>query len=102
MSFQEIINVYQKENIPALKMEPLVNNINNYRYSIVYELTSTEFSEGNIQKYSIEWEDVARSIFKSQHFGKQLVNTRFLQSEAEILKQNIPIKIRELSRYWSL
>ncbi|MDT0689111.1 DUF3857 domain-containing protein [Salegentibacter sp. F188] len=83
VNFQEIISEYQKENIPALKEEPFVNNINNYRYSIIYELTSTEFSEGNVKNYAITWEEVARSIFKSKNFGKQLEDTRFLKEAAK-------------------
>lgn len=80
--FSELVNEYELEDIPALKNEAYVANIDNYRYSVVYELESTEFNKGDKKNYTTTWEEVARSIFKSKNFGRQLENTRFLKKGA--------------------
>ena len=88
MSFAEIITEYYKIDIPALKDESHVDNIRNYRMSIVYELVSTEFNEGNKIEYATTWEEVAKSIFKHENFGAQLENTNFLNEVANSIREN--------------
>ncbi|WP_373055489.1 DUF3857 domain-containing protein [Zunongwangia sp. H14] len=97
-NFSEVTNYYEKNDIPALKPEPYVNNLNNYRFSVFYELISTEFSEGNLKNYATTWEEVAQTIFKSKNFGKQLENTRFLKKEAEVLKEKYPDKAERIEQ----
>ncbi|MDT0645386.1 hypothetical protein RM545_01685 [Zunongwangia sp. F260] len=102
LSFPEIISEYEKEDIPALKTEPFVNNVNNYRYSVIYELVSTEFNEGNVKNYATDWAEVAKSIFKSKNFGKQLQDPHFLRSNADMLKQKYPDKNERMEQAFNL
>ncbi len=90
LSFSEVIAEYDKTDIPALKEEIYVTNPRSYRMSVVYELVSTEFTEGNKKEYATTWEEVARSIFKDSRFGDRLKNTRFLKDiKASIISKQL-------------
>jgi len=76
----EIVYTATESNIPAIKKEPLINNIKNYIAKIHFEHTSTQFPGKKVKFYSNTWESVAKSIFKNFYFGKQLQNTNYLKA----------------------
>ncbi len=80
VNLEEIVYSVSQNNIPAVIEEPFINNINNYIAKIHFEHTSTQFPNKKIKFYSTDWESVAKSIFKSYYFGKQLNNTSYLKS----------------------
>lgn len=82
----EFVTEYELRDIPALKEEPYVDNIDNYRFLITYELKSTQFPNGALREYSTSWEEVVKTINKSDNFGKQLKKTRFLKDDVVRLK----------------
>jgi hypothetical protein len=82
----EFVTEYELRDVPALKEEPYVDNIDNYRYLITYELNSTQFPNSGFKQYSTTWEKVVETIGKSDDFGKQLSNTRFLKDDVEKIK----------------
>ncbi|MEC8884873.1 MAG: transglutaminase-like domain-containing protein, partial [Bacteroidota bacterium] len=71
-SYKELVAEYTQNDVPALKEEVFLINPDNYRRSIVYELISTEFTEGNKKEYATTWEEVAKTIFKQREFGGQM------------------------------
>ena len=79
--FNETVNEYEYMHVPALKKEPYVDNINNYRYTVVYELTSTQSQDGVTKDYSRTWEDVVETIYKGDNFGKQLTRRNFFKDD---------------------
>ncbi len=90
MHMTELISEYEMNDIPALKEEPFVNNTENYRYKVVYELASIKYPNEQEKKFATTWEDVAKAIFKSERFGGQLEKTRFLKDDAEKIKNSSP------------
>ncbi|UOB18830.1 DUF3857 domain-containing protein [Abyssalbus ytuae] len=78
------------DDVPALKEEKYVNNINNYRSSIKYELSFTKFPDGVIKSYSTTWEDVAKKIYQYDDFGGELSKTAYFESDINELINNIP------------
>ncbi len=60
------------KNIPALKEEPHVNNINNYRAKINLELTAYIPKNGSHKYFNNSWKDVTQTIYESSRFGDQL------------------------------
>lgn len=78
-----INNVYEiiSRNIPSLEEEPYVTNMDNYRSSYSMELQSTKFPGGNFNNYAQSWEDVAKSIFFREDFGKELKKTGYFENE---------------------
>ncbi|MDC7998673.1 DUF3857 domain-containing protein [Gilvibacter sediminis] len=79
--FKEFISEYEYMHVPALKEERYVDNIDNYRYTVVYELSSTKSQSGVVKEYSRSWEDVVATIYKYDGFGKQLERTNFFKDD---------------------
>ena len=87
LNYVEQRDTYSLDDIPPLKTESFVNNPENYRYTIVYELGSVTYGNGTEKKYATSWDEVAKSIFENKRFGKQLENARFLKTQADIIKK---------------
>ncbi|MDO7173050.1 DUF3857 domain-containing protein [Mariniflexile sp. AS56] len=85
VEFTKSITTYNLENIPALKDEPYVNAINNYRSSVKYELSYTKFPNSSATYYSTTWEDVVDKIYKSNNFGDELDKTGYFETEVDAL-----------------
>ncbi|MFD1616372.1 DUF3857 domain-containing protein [Gelatiniphilus marinus] len=76
---------YNLENVPALKDEPYVNNINNYRTSVKHELSYVKMPQNPIDYYSTTWEDVVKTIYKSSNFGDELNKTGYFKDDVDAL-----------------
>jgi Domain of Unknown Function with PDB structure (DUF3857) len=73
------------ENIPALKEEPFVTTIEDYRSSLDFELSSTNFPNQSKVDYSKSWESLNETLLTNEYFGKQI--KRF--DEAEKIAVNL-------------
>ena len=70
-----------KDNIPALIEESYVNNINNYRTGMVFEVASVNIPGQVYKQFSTTWSDVAKRIYESQSFGGELKKKSILKDE---------------------
>lgn len=64
--------IYRQENVPSLKEEPFVTDMDNYRSSISMDLLSVNWPQEPIKYYNKSWDDIAINLSKSSSFGKQL------------------------------
>ncbi|SFD41213.1 DUF3857 domain-containing protein [Flavobacterium phragmitis] len=87
--YQQIDSFYSGKDIPALKEEPYVNNIENYRGSIKHELERVRMPEQPVKDYTITWEGVASTIFKDDHFGKEINKNSFLLEDVKKILANV-------------
>lgn len=85
VDFTKKISSYHLTNVPALKEEPYVNSINNYRSSMQYELSYTKFPQSPVKYYSTTWEDVVKTIYKSSNFGAELDKTSYFKDEIDAI-----------------
>ena len=79
VTFREIDQTVDLENIPPLKQEAFAGNLENYTSSLVYELAFTQFPNSLVKTYSTDWESVSQSIYKSESFGGQLEKKRYFE-----------------------
>jgi hypothetical protein len=63
---------YRLENIPSLKEESFVNNMDNYACSIEFEHSGTQMPQKTFKSYATNWGDVAKNIYENDGFGNQL------------------------------
>ena len=70
-------------DVPALKKEDFISNIDNYRGGIEFELNYTKFPNSPLDSYSTSWEAVAKDINDSKSFGDQLDESRFFKKVLE-------------------
>jgi len=89
VSFRQAKNTYSAYNIPALKEEPFVDNIENYRLSVIHELEKTQFYQEPVKNYSMTWDGVAKTIYEDKDFGNEL-------QEREYLKQDLALIIKDI------
>ena len=92
---------YKMTDVPALKEEPYVNNINNYRSSIDYEIQYVKFPNSAPKHYASSWEDVVKTIYKSDNFGKQLNSTKYYKDDIANLLTNSTSEIQKAGAIFS-
>lgn len=90
-SFTYVNNVYEivAKEVPPLKEEPFITNINNYRASYSMELQSRQFPGESFKNYSQTWNDVANSIFLREDFGKELKKTGYFENDLNPLLSDV-------------
>jgi hypothetical protein len=70
---------YISMNVPAMKDEVYVDNVQNYRSSLSHELEKTRFPNGEGKSYSTTWEAVAQNIYKENKFGNELRERQYFE-----------------------
>ncbi|WP_413999417.1 DUF3857 domain-containing protein [Flavobacterium sp. W1B] len=81
INYQETQTTYLGENLPAMKGEAFVNNIDNYTSSVSHELAMTKFPNSLLELYSTDWESVAKKIYESEGFGIELKKTGYFEED---------------------
>ncbi|MEM7379892.1 MAG: DUF3858 domain-containing protein [Bacteroidota bacterium] len=76
------------EDVPALKEEPYVNDMDNYRAAVNYELQYVQFPNSMRENYSTTWENVIEKIYKSDYFGKQLALSKYFREDLAQIMAN--------------
>lgn len=95
--YQQIDAFYSGKNIPALKEEPFVDNMENYKTRIKHELERVRLPEQPVKDYAMTWEGVAKTIFKDNTFGKELNENTFLIEDVKKLVGNVESKEERLN-----
>lgn len=95
IGYKQINKVYSSQNIPALKKEKFVDNIDNYKGSILNELEKSRFPDWPVSDYASTWEGVAKTVFKDKHFGKELSLKDYFSEDLKTLLQKTknPVEI---------
>ena len=89
LEFEENRYSVSVSDVPALKGEEYVNNINNYRASYVFELAQYKPTNGQLQNFALNWEDVVRTISQSSRFGIELKKTGYFEKDIDALIASI-------------
>ncbi|PQJ13742.1 hypothetical protein BST94_15490 [Nonlabens xylanidelens] len=76
-------------NIPALNIEPMAGNMNNYRSKVIVELTGKKIADYDYKQYSTTWEDVSNNILNNDKFGDQIDPSRFFKKDLESLIKDL-------------
>ena len=72
--------IYKLENVPALKEESFVNNIDNYTASLQHELSGKKMPQSPFESFSTTWEDVTKKIYDNDDFGTQLNKNNYYEA----------------------
>ncbi|MCF7559093.1 DUF3857 domain-containing protein [Sabulilitoribacter multivorans] len=97
VEYTKQVNTYSLENVPALKEEPYVNNIDNYKSSVNYELSFVHFPNSQIDYYSTTWESVVKAIYESPDFGSELDKNGYFENEIDALIGSISDPLQRTS-----
>lgn len=97
LSFNQIKSKYSAENIPALKEEIFVDNIQNYQSALHHELEKTNFPDEKEKNYSKDWDGVTKTIYADKDFGKELEEYSFILDDLKTILANITDKEERLA-----
>ncbi|KAF2335753.1 DUF3857 domain-containing protein [Flavobacterium daemonense] len=110
LSYKQINTFYKGKDVPALTEEPYVNNVDNYRGALQFEIERIRYPDKPDKDYSVTWEGVATNIFKNEHFGKELNEKTFLVEDVKRLltgvesqndRMNIIFKYVQNKMHWN-
>jgi len=81
LDFEETRTTYTAENLPAMKDEIFVNNVENYTSSISHELSMVKYPNAPLKSYSTDWEAVTKKIYNYDDFGPELKKTGYFEDD---------------------
>ncbi len=81
--------IYRFKDILPLKEEGYVNNINNYRTRIRYELASVKNSYGVEENISRDWESVVKKVYENEYFGAELKKTGYFENDIDAILKDL-------------
>lgn len=84
----DVINA-NLNNIPPLKDESYVDNLQNYQSKLIMELERIEFPGETIEYLSTDWNQVTKHIYENPDFGDQLDKKGYYNSDLDILLKDI-------------
>jgi transglutaminase-like putative cysteine protease len=96
VAFKEEKTKYTLANIKALKEEAFVNNINNYRISILHEISGTRYPGSPYKNLSTDWESVTQTIYREDDFGGELKKTGYFEKDLDLVLNNSTSKIDKM------
>lgn len=76
-------------DLPAMKDEAFVNNIDNYTASVSHELSLTKFPNSPMKEYSTDWNSVVKTIYEYDDFGPELNKTGYFEDDINNLLKGI-------------
>jgi len=97
IDYTETHTKYLSENLPAIKEEAFVNNIDNYTSSISHELSMTKFPNATLEYYSTDWESVTKTIYEYSDFGPELNKTGYFEDDISTLIAGINTPIEKIA-----
>ena len=78
---KETKTTYLAENLPAMKEEAYVNNIENYTSSLIQELSLIKYPNQPLKSLSTDWKSVAKTIYDYDDFGLELEKTGYFEND---------------------
>ncbi len=97
----EFVSEYEYDYVEPLVEEPYVDNIDNYRYTITYELASVDFPNSPLKKFSTSWEEVIKTINDSDYFGEEIAKTRYFRDDLEVLRAESSGSLDKMARIYN-
>ncbi|WP_347343883.1 DUF3857 domain-containing protein [Flavobacterium sp. LC2016-01] len=78
-------STYSLQNVPAMKEEDFVNNMDNYRASISHELEAIAIPGQIYKSFSTNWPSVAKTIYEFDDFGPEVKKTGYFEDDLKLL-----------------
>ena len=79
--YENTQTTYIAKDLPAIKDESYVNNINNYISSVSHELSMVKYPNEPVKFFATDWESVAKKIYEYDNFGPELNKTRYFEED---------------------
>lgn len=74
---------FKGQDLPALKPEPYMWSLNNYKTKITFELKKIQFPHSNPENYTTTWENIDQKLFETSDFGGNLNKTGLFKNQIQ-------------------
>ena len=78
--YKETRTTYLAKNMPAMKAEKYVNNIENYTSSVTHELTATKW-----ENFATGWGSIIKTIYDVDDFNKELNKNGYFEDNLKLV-----------------
>ncbi|WP_243231465.1 DUF3857 domain-containing protein [Flavobacterium pectinovorum] len=89
IGYKQINSLYTSKDIPAIKKEIFVDNIENYIGAVQNELERKRFPDKPVVDYTKTWEGVAGTIYENERFGKEIKQRDYFSEDLKRILQNV-------------
>lgn len=89
VDYMETKTTYISQDLPAMKEESYVNNIDNYTSSLEQELSMIKYPNSPIKSFSSDWNSVAKTIYEYDDFGPELNKTGYFEDDLKTILTGI-------------
>lgn len=80
------ISTYTAKKVPALPVESFVDNRNNYRSLLQYELLTIQLPNSPIRQFSTNWDAIVKDLLNHADFGGQMNRSRYMRNDLQHLQ----------------
>lgn len=101
VKFKEDTYTVDLENVPAMKEEAFVGNLNNYTTALQFEMSHIDIPGTPIKTYSTNWEDVSKSIYRVDSFGAELERKNYFEKDLNNLLDGVTTVDEKVSSIFS-
>ncbi|TXE06847.1 DUF3857 domain-containing protein [Gelidibacter salicanalis] len=95
--FKENKTEVKASNVPALKNEEYVSNLNTYRTKLVWEYAFFRDPNGSYTNYATTWDEVAKTISKESDFGGQLKQSHYFEEDVTMLLKDAKTDLEKIN-----
>ena len=94
---------YAANDVPALKTEPYLTDLDNFTSQLKFELANTNYSKigGSFHNYTTSWKEIATQLSNDENFGTQLNGNGFLDDDVELLTKGLQSEEAKLAVLYS-
>lgn len=101
VKFKEDTYTVELENVPALKEEAFVGNLNNYTTALQFEMSYIDIPGVPLKTYATNWEDVSKSIYRINEFGAELGRSNYFENDIDNLLSGISKPEEKIGKIFS-
>ncbi|MAZ73458.1 MAG: hypothetical protein CMC70_09965 [Flavobacteriaceae bacterium] len=80
-SYKENIYLLEESNVPPLKREVYIDNLQNYQARSIWELALINDPGGVPERFATTWEAVSKSLYESDDFVNEINKSDYYQSD---------------------
>lgn len=95
-------DIYDINDVPALKEEPYVNNIDNYRATMEYEFSELHWPNEPVKYYSNNWDDVTKTIYNDSDFSDQIYKSNHFEDDLTLVLASANTETEKITAIFEL
>ena len=101
LNYRQIKTEYIVKNVPAIKDEVYVNNINNYYGKILHELQTVRMPDEEPKQIAKTWADVAKSIYDDKDFDAAINKYDYFATNIKLLINGLTTAEEKIKKIFS-